>query len=68
MTYKDLKSDDNVCYYCGGHGFFRSSDLVCGFDQNCPKCVGSGKLDWIETIVGKKIDPPKETYGLVDHE
>ena len=26
------------------------------FYRLCPKCGGDGKLDWIENIVGKKLD------------
>ena len=23
---------------------------------NCPKCLGEGRLDWVEKIVGRRID------------
>ena len=39
-----------VCSKCGGVGQFRLKD-VRGI---CVKCLGEGKLDWIENVVGKR--------------
>jgi hypothetical protein len=30
-------------------------------DVTCPKCKGTGKLDWVENVVGKK-DPSSLTF------
>lgn len=36
-----------VCSKCGGKGKKR-------FEWLCPKCLGEGRLDWIENVVGKR--------------
>jgi len=42
------------CKRCRGEGLVRvnvrQDDLRC----MCPKCFGTGKLDWIEVVVGKR--------------
>ena len=39
-----------VCSKCGGVGQFQSKNVK----GICVKCLGEGKLDWIENVVGKK--------------
>jgi len=47
-----LESGEVICDKCNGEIFVDNDN---GIDI-CSKCLGSGKLDWIEKIVGKK--PP----------
>ncbi len=42
MSNITLKDGEVVCDRCGGNNGWW-----------CPKCFGSGKLDWVENIVGK---------------
>ncbi len=44
-----LNTGDVICDKCNGKNA-GSYDIV------CTKCHGSGKLDWIENIVGKKLE------------
>lgn len=54
-----LNPGDVECKKCNGVGLYnpylkkgeKSYSLV-GF--KCPKCLGTGKFDWIEVIVGKR--------------
>lgn len=42
------------CPKCNGTGEVKN--LFSKFLKNlCPRCIGSGKLDWIERIVGKEL-------------
>ena len=51
----------NDCKTCDGKG-------IISIDENrwlrCKKCMGKGKLDWIENIVGPTQDIPSD-YKLV---
>jgi len=51
---RNLKLDESIgeviCPQCNGNGFF------------CNKCLGTGKLDWVEQIVGKK--PKEDTFTV----
>jgi len=56
-----MKEDQVVCNRCGGKG-----SLEVLYDdtllRECPKCLGTGILDWIQNIIGKKyididVDP-----------
>ncbi len=53
---RDIKLNESVgeviCPVCEGKGFF------------CDKCLGTGKLDWVEQIVGKK--PKEDTFTIYD--
>ncbi len=44
---------ESICDRCGGVG----STVKAGYRSHkrmvCPKCGGTGRLDWIERIVGK---------------
>jgi len=57
-----LNEGEMVCNKCDGYGspstiktkgFFKKQIRVFQ-DAHCSKCWGSGKVDWIENIVGKK--------------
>lgn len=43
----ELKPGEIICDECLGTGESIAYHL-------CPKCHGSGKLDWVEAVVGKK--------------
>ena len=48
----DLNPDEIKCDQCNGTGY----DLKINMTKylNCLKCQGTGKLDWIEAVVGKR--------------
>ena len=49
---KDLKLEEGemICDKCEGTGTAKGEEWI-----SCSKCLGSGKVDWIENIMGKKI-------------
>ncbi len=57
-----LKKGETKCDKCNGVGWYEETTNVTfnkhlwHIDQNiiCDKCRGTGKLDWIERIVGKR--------------
>jgi len=51
---KDIKLYEIKCPQCDGNGYDNKGSI-------CNKCIGEGKLDWIENIVGKLRD-----YNLLD--
>lgn len=53
---ESLKEGEMVCPECNGMGYIDKipSDNFHVFKERCPKCLGAGKLDWIENVVGKK--------------
>ena len=53
-----LKQGEVICSKCNGSGNQAKWDQIPDYKcyLECDKCHGSGKLDWIENIVGKK--PP----------
>ena len=55
-----LKPGEVVCNRCNGSGKYPSSNnsSTCIDSYKCFKCHGTGKLDWIENIVGKKFSKP----------
>ena len=44
-----MTKDEMSCSECGGIGGV--GDIL---EDECPKCFGTGKLDWIENVVGKR--------------
>ncbi len=56
----ELEPGEVVCDQCKGTGYPNNNEIDYNnkFYYNhldvCDKCNGSGKLDWIENIVGKK--------------
>jgi len=53
-----------ICPKCNGTGDqtnFKDDLPNYGYLFPCTKCQGSGKLDWIETVVGKE-----ESSGIID--
>jgi hypothetical protein len=56
-TEKDLNIGELICTKCDGGGswpkkFAELEDLAW---KECCKCRGSGKVDWIENIMGKPL-------------
>lgn len=50
MDKMNVGEGNYVCHVCLGTGKIRYTL----YKRRCPKCLGSGKLDWIEKIVGKR--------------
>jgi len=56
-NYTEIKEGEKFCKSCRGAGMvkskrdytFKKTDLLV-----CSKCLGTGKLDWVEKVVGKK--------------
>jgi len=40
------------CSKCEGFGYI--VDFRTGYESTCPKCLGFKKLDWVESITGKR--------------
>ena len=65
-----LQNGESKCDRCNGkktisakdagHFIFREGQKVI-----CPRCQGTGKLDWVEKICGKRIDE-KLSYSDLD--
>jgi len=60
--YGDIWINNGYCDYCNGFGGeFILKDLVIkcdkcdGLDKECSKCGGSYYVNWLENIVGKRI-------------
>ena len=53
-----LEEGEVICSKCEGVGFVDKikSDNTSLYKGSCPKCHGTGKLDWIENVLGKKPD------------
>jgi hypothetical protein len=62
ITEEDLEEGELICSKCNGVGFLNKieSENTSIYKDTCPKCQGSGKLDWIENVMGKK---PIITHG-----
>ena len=51
VTKLHLEEWEMLCNECNGSGDDPSSKT---FTTVCPKCRGTGKVDWLENILGKK--------------
>ena len=56
-----LREDEMICSRCHGDRLAINGSDVSDFDGDeiatvelCPKCLGTGKVDWIENVVGKE--------------
>lgn len=47
-----LKPGELKCEKCNGIGWYLIPSTISGYIE-CSRCLGSGKLNWIENIVGK---------------
>ncbi len=67
MDSKESKEKINKCKHCNGKGYdelkFKQNEgyirLLTTYDIICRKCHGTGELDWIEEIIGKKLSIAK---------
>jgi DnaJ-class molecular chaperone len=52
-----LKDGEQFCDKCGGWGVVsRTNPNKKVTRLTCSKCLGEGKLDWVEKVTGKKAD------------
>jgi hypothetical protein len=62
-----MKKSNIKCDKCEGTGYQKDEykvvvtgpsgqEWVQGYSRTCLKCHGKGGLDWIEAVVGKKIE------------
>jgi len=58
--YVELQEGEQFCPKCNGKGRVKKNNLPLSITLECDKCLGSGKLDWIEKATGKKV---KQIYG-----
>ena len=53
-----LKDGETICPVCNGNGEYTTVDVnengIISQYNTCKKCLGHGKLDWVEVIVGKR--------------
>ena len=50
---KTLKEGEIICPKCNGTGGIDDGCLDEDLIKTCTKCLGDGKLDWIEAAMGK---------------
>ena len=56
----NLEESEHICDKCGGTGRINTYSPYNSYIRArrrkvfCPMCQGTGRLDWIENIVGKK--------------
>ncbi len=55
QKYIVLKEGEYFCKKCNGSGDVPRSNATHRKNLICSKCLGEGKLDWIEKAVGKRI-------------
>ena len=61
-----LQPFEEICSHCGGDGFQERERHPKWFPHKCNKCKGTGKLDWLEKIFGKKkLEDCCDSSGLV---
>ncbi len=53
-----LEKGEVICSNCNGSGNHQDNSKF-----TCQTCCGSGKLDWLENIVGKRIKPIPNIYA-----
>lgn len=53
-----LEEGEVFCDRCNGTGIVDNTKGSGTY--NCRKCLGTGKLDWIENVVGKSNDKPRK--------
>jgi len=62
----ELEEGEIKCPKCKGKGYIKDPR---GFKTACVKCLGCGKIDWIENVVGKqpgnKTDKPVYTQEYI---
>ncbi len=59
-----LEPGEMICPKCNGKSHYQSWGNVANhFKPPCSKCLGTGKVDWIENITGKKLPISKIING-----
>jgi len=64
-AYDELKTGESECKVCKGTGQIeikkdKKYQRFFSSHISCQKCYGDGKLDWIENVVGKRINEEVE--------
>lgn len=64
--YVELEEGEQFCPKCDGSGRVpkrngKYASIRFAAELNCDKCLGDGKIDWIERATGKK---QKQIYGF----
>jgi len=59
----ELEAGEIICDKCKGTGTIKQDPY--SFNITCNKCYGSGKLTWIENVLGK--DNPYSGYGTTGY-
>ena len=69
MTPPELKEGEVLCDKCEGGALPTNKELSQHthgnqmIQETCPKCLGTGKLDWIEAAMGGKPTPESITFS-----
>jgi hypothetical protein len=58
----ELLEGELLCDKCNGTGSAPVKDYM----LRCPKCLGTGKLDWIENARGGKVAPISPSSFFID--
>jgi len=65
---KPLKEGETICPECKGkgkHPVVNEKGIIRGYNA-CEKCLGHGKLDWVERVVGKRIPWEWRTVNITN--
>jgi DnaJ-class molecular chaperone len=62
--YVEINEGEEICPKCDGKGRVKlpnGKGRLYSATLNCDKCLGAGKIDWVEKATGKKV---KHVYGF----
>lgn len=60
-----LNEGEELCHRCDGYGEEKfNPNFIPQFPFTCTVCHGTGKLDWIEKVVGKKKNPNQFKFHI----
>ena len=63
---KVIPDSDDVCRRCGGYGWVDETKILAGLFnivRSCPDCRGTGCIDWLERVLGKRKPPTEFPKG-----
>lgn len=67
----ELSEGENFCLKCDGKGVVPKEGKIFGrkgiINLVCNKCLGDGKLDWVEKVVGKRRKYDLSNLSEDDH-